>query len=145
MDFIPTQPITFLSNVGTGYFNELNREEKIDLVIDLFVPWFFDFYVGWYHYTQNINPSTMWIDYETLVHNKQETITNILNYYGLYKTPEEIIFSINKVESDKKRIRFNKGISGRGVDELSVIQKNAILNYCNYYPNIKFYGFIDTN
>lgn len=113
-------------------FCKLPKVEQYDRIIDLALPWYINFYVSWS--TTSIKPH--WVTYEDLTSNSTNTIQDVLNYCDVPANSTEIENAISSVS--KSKTRFNKGIGGRGKEELSDAQIARIQRLCQYYPNIDF-------
>lgn len=74
----------------TSTFSE---EKLLDLVIDLAIPWYVNFYVSWYRLCNQGNVNALWISYEELMSDKQDTLRKILEFLG-YSTADKIDESI---------------------------------------------------
>jgi hypothetical protein len=116
----------------------LDESTRIDLLIDNFVPWYFQFVASWSLVEKQSRLDLVWLRYEDLIINKPEAITNVLSFYGLGAPMRGIEQRISEIESEKQRTRFNKGVAGRGKSKLSDNQKRRISNYAKYYPTTDF-------
>lgn len=125
--------------VPAAYFNEqflfLDEKTQIDMIIDLVIPWYFSFYSSWFnacYITKELD--SLWLSYEEMILNKEAAIGKIIDFYRIRKDSTEINNSIEKVTAQKDKIRFNKGVAGRGKTGLNEIQKARIKNRARYYP-----------
>jgi hypothetical protein len=110
-----------LGYVHKQYF-EMTRESKIDFIIKIILPWYFNFFVSWIEASQEIE--TLWLSYDELFSNQRDTVEKILNFYSLPINPEKIEEAMPAVKG--KKTRFNVGISGRGAS-LSNAQKEMVV------------------
>ncbi len=111
-------------------FYSWSDEEKYDFIIDMIVPWYFNFFVGW-----NDFPTGTWASYEELVRNPSAAIKRIANELHLDIIDSEIegaLMAASKVETRK-----NKGEVGRG-RALTNVQKDRVRRFASYYPSVDF-------
>lgn len=120
-------------------FYKLDSETQRDFIIDLALPWFFNFYVSWHNaYFNKYIDEALWIQFKDLILDKTITIRKILNFYKIDKTDREIQSAIESLEKDKNKINMNKGIIGRGSKLLTKKQKEKIIELSDYYPGVDF-------
>jgi hypothetical protein len=80
----------------------------------------------------------MWLTYEELTSDKPAAIQKVLNFYGLAASSRDVERVVRELESKGKKIRFNKGIAGRGRTGLDDRQKAQIRRLTRYYPSTDF-------
>jgi tetratricopeptide (TPR) repeat protein len=126
----------------TSYFRAdwpaLDQETKIDLLIENVIPWYFQFVASWDLAEKQKRLEVHWLKYEELVADKCASVLDVLKFYGLGAPREGIERRIRKIESDKGKIRFNKGLTGRGASGLNDRQKDQIRRLARYYPSTDF-------
>ncbi len=113
------QPVGFIHK---EYFS-LNENEKKHFLIEMHLPWYFNFFVSWREISKDME--TLWITYEQLFTEKEKTINRILDYYSLTADSDRVLSSLKAIE--EKNTRFNRGVIGRG-DGLAVEHKAEIAN-----------------
>lgn len=116
----------------------LDRETKIDLLIENVIPWYFQFVASWDLAEKQKRLEIHWLKYEELVTEKSESVLRILKFYGLGASRAGVEQRIRKIESNKGKIRFNKGLTGRGASGLGDRQKDQIRRLTRYYPSTDF-------
>lgn len=118
-----------------AYFTEDMRDwpaEKIDaFIVDMAVPWYFNFFVSWLE-----RPDALRVSFDDLMANKQAEFTRILGYAGLAVSASELAAAIDKADGGGKT-RKNQGVAGRGSD-LPEALKARIRQYAAYYPGVDF-------
>ena len=119
-------------------FQGLDDETKIDLLIDNFVPWYFQFVSSWSRAEKHGSLEIMWLSYEGLIADKSARIQDVLRFYGLGASQKGVDQRIKGAEGEKSRTRFNKGVAGRGVSGLNERQKEKIRRLTRYYPTTDF-------
>lgn len=116
----------------------LSDDERIDFIIDNYVPWVFYFFVSWNDYSissQGKSP-VLFVKYEDMINNKVDFIERILTYLNIKALDIQKI--IAEYDNTPKEVRFNKGVSGRGEQHLSEDQKKRIKVLSDYYRNVDF-------
>ncbi len=148
-DIIPSFREYLLSKKDYFYFSylkdydfyNLSAEQQHDIVIKTHLGWLFEIYVSWYKARHTHGLDVMFVTYDDLVDNTEQTIQKISEYYELDKTANQIAKTINYVnnlKSKKKELNFNKGLKGRGKTLLTDKQKQFIMNFSKPYVNIDF-------
>ena len=61
----------------------LSDEKLLDLIIDLAVPWFVNFYVSWYRLCEHGAVDALWLTYEQLVADREAALRQALEFVGL--------------------------------------------------------------
>lgn len=111
----------------------LTDEELYSVVVDLFVPWYINFFVGW-----KISPLTkIIVNYEEMLKNELSFFKKIFSACEMVFSDEEIRNMIDETKKNSKHNKLNKGVVGRG-NQIPVETKNKIVKLCSYYPNIDF-------
>jgi hypothetical protein len=111
----------------------LNDDDLIDMIIDLAIPWYVNFYVSWYRLTEQHIVNPIWVNYEDLMNDKNNTVISILNFIDFPFNGE-----INSTILNKKHSTYNKGGSGRGDIFLSDERKRRIMKKFSYYEDVNF-------
>lgn len=137
LDFY-TKGFTFSTFFTKEEFLDFSEEQKIDLIIDYALPWYFQFVASWQKVEKEKRLQIQWLTYEELIADKPSTIEKILSFYGMATDKNSIIKKINEIESDSEKNRFNKGVSGRGKLVLSEDQKLRIKNLAKHFPSADF-------
>lgn len=119
-------------------YTSLDRETRVDLLIDNLVPWYFQFVSSWSEAAKQKRFDVHWLTFEGLVSDKKGSIGDILKYYGLGAPNRAIEEAIKIAESEKRRTRFNRGVAGRGASGLTDRQKERIRRFADYYPSTDF-------
>lgn len=128
----------FFNSYFRADYPSLDDETKIDLLIDNVVPWYFQFVASWSLVEKQKNLEIFWLGYEELIRDKTAAVRNVLAFYGLGAARRHVEQKIGETESENRKIRFNKGITGRGETELNERQKERIRRLAGYYPSTDF-------
>jgi len=126
----------------TSYFRAdwpaLDRATKIDLLIENVIPWYFQFVASWDLAEKQKRLELQWLTYEELVADKPASVLNVLEFYGLGASRAAVDQRIKEIESEGRKNRFNKGVTGRGARGLTEQQKEQIRRLTRFYPSTSF-------
>jgi hypothetical protein len=126
----------------TSYFRAdwpvLDDETKIDLLIENVIPWYFQFVASWDLAEKQNRLDVHWLSYEDLVADKPSSVLKVLEFYGFGASRRGVEQRIREIESEERKIRFNKGVTGRGRSGLTDRQKEQIRRLTRYYPSTDF-------
>jgi hypothetical protein len=113
-------------------FKQRPRGERLDMVIDLAMPWYIRFVADW----RRAGQDCLWLRYEGLAADGLNTVRQILSFHGLTKDDGAIEQALIQARGDGSR--FNRGVAGRGASELNEDQKSSIGALTRHYPGIDF-------
>ncbi|PYS58480.1 MAG: hypothetical protein DMF74_23730 [Acidobacteria bacterium] len=123
----------------TSYFRAdwpaLDEETKIDLLIENVIPWYFQFVASWDLAEKQKRLEVHWLSYEELIADKPSSVLKVLEFYGLGASRRGVEQRIRDIESEERKIRFNKGVTGRGRSGLNDRQKEQISRLTRFYPS----------
>jgi hypothetical protein len=126
----------------TSYFRtdwpQLDEETKIDLLIENVIPWYFQFVASWDLAEKQKRLELHWLSYEDLVSDKPSSVMRVLEFYGLGIARRGLEQRIGEIESEGRKIRFNKGVTGRGKSGLNDRHKEQIRRLTRFYPSTDF-------
>ena len=126
----------------TSYFRSdwqaLDEEMKIDLLIENVIPWYFQFVASWDLAEKQKRLELHWLSYEELIADKPSSVLKVLKFYGLGASRQGVEQRIREIESEERKIRFNKGVAGRGKLGLKDRQKEQIRRLARFYPSTDF-------
>jgi hypothetical protein len=119
-------------------FEALSSEQKIDLLIDNVLPWYFQFVASWQRVEADGRLEIDWLTYEEMVSDKTGTVERILRFNGLDADRSVIEQHISNIEGDRDKNRFNRGTTGRGESVLSEEQRIRITELARHFPSRDF-------
>ena len=126
----------------TSYFRDdwplLDEETKIDLLIENVIPWYFQFVASWDVAEKKKRLEVHWLSYEDLIADKAASVLKVLEFYDLGASRQGVEQRISEIESEGRKIRFNKGVTGRGGLGLNNRQNEQIRRLTRYYPSTDF-------
>lgn len=118
-----------------AWFNEttaaLPFEERLAAVVELAVPWFFNFYVSWWFG----RPEAI-VRYEDVILGGPERQAEFLVSSGVATCAEDVVTSLATI--DPVTTRFNVGKAGRGAALLSPLQREWVANLTRHFSDVDF-------
>lgn len=137
LDFY-TQGFTFSTFFDKEEFASFDQDQKLDLLIEYVLPWFFQFYASWQRAERDGRLEMLWITYEEMIADKKALVRRVLEFYGIKAAPLKIAEQIVKTEAQAEKNRFNVGVAGRGKVVLSDEQRERIRRLGRHFPSIDF-------
>lgn len=126
-----------MAYVDEDTWNSFDDERKLDLIVDMIVPWYFNFYCGWITSEFIKDPSrAIIVRYENLREDTVGEVQRVCEFLGEPKNAEDVSAAIEL--SSRKNTRKNKGVVGRGTTQLNDAQRERIIHYTRYYPTVDF-------
>jgi len=111
-------------------------DEQLDFIIDLMIPWYVNFFVSWSEAESSLGVRLFWLRYEELTAVPVAVLTRLCDHVGLDSDCRRIEDAL--ADAVTKPIRFNRGITGRGVAGLSEAQRNRVRAQAAHYPWVDF-------
>lgn len=140
-DVIPSLMDHFQKESVLGPAMYLDKEHLLlpeadlsDMIIDMAIPWYFNFYVSWYY--QSIKHNIPILTYEDFFSNQEEQFMNLCSIFKLEYSKSHYLLSCNNIK--QRNSRFNLGKTGRGKEKLTIEQIKRIEKFANYYPDVNF-------
>lgn len=112
---------------------DLSDERLLDMIIDLAVPWFVNFYVSWHRLCEQGAVDALWVTYEELFADKERTVRRVLDFLGLHNGA-----SIDPAILSRRYRTFRDGRVGQGAATLTAEQQRRLRERFSYYPDIDF-------
>lgn len=116
-------------------FMQRERSVRLDMVIDLALPWYIRFAADW-RQAKWAKEDFLWLRYEDLIQDGTAAVARILAFHGL--TAEDAAIEQALVQVRGEGSRLNKGVAGRGSEELNLAQKARINDLTRHYPEVDF-------
>ncbi|MDC0261269.1 hypothetical protein OAK65_04035 [Synechococcus sp. AH-551-N17] len=124
------------SNSGGSWpfaWRQLTRSEKLNIVIDRWAKWYLDFFISWKRAAMTEQASPLFVVYENdILNGSKGFVEKAVKFFKLNLIQKDA-FEASVVNFDKGKARFNKGISGRGAEQLSTNQNSKILHIAKPY------------
>src|SRR6516164_9604382 len=110
----------------------LSDERLLNMVIDLAVPWFVNFYVSWHRLCEQGAVDALWVTYEELFADKEKTLRQVLAFLGIGAG------QIDSAILERKYRTFRDGRVGQGASTLTNAQRERLRRHFSYYPGVNF-------
>lgn len=108
----------------------LSDEQMTDLIIDLVLPWYVNFFVSWQDMCNNKYIKALWVTYEDLMENKSLKMKEIFDFLGVKSSVSgDALDTVLNTEYST----FGSGKSGKGYSFLSKAQRVRVKNLFSYY------------
>ena len=121
---------------ATDGFLAKPHDDQFDELIDIALPWYVSFVTSW-KMAGTTGSAPLWLTYEEMMADKREAVRRVLDFYGLSQFDDGIDAAISRVDKGSDT-RFNKGITGRGQEQLSTQQRQRIIDRFRHYPDLDF-------
>jgi len=128
-------PIIPMAYFDQTYF-ELGEADQLSALVDLWAPWYLNFYVSWYKAERHGLCDLHWVTYEALVKDPFGRVKRVLQHAGVSRPDEDIRRAV--AASKKQDTRKNVGQTGRGESTLCDAHKERIRRLTRYYPDVDF-------
>jgi hypothetical protein len=119
-------------------FRSLDDATQVEQIVELGIPWYFDFFVSWQEATRRQAVETLWVTYEDAVADWATTIARIATFYGIEQDQAAIEGALERTQARASSLRLNKGTTGRGETILHASARDRIEHYTRCYPGIDF-------
>lgn len=122
----------------SGDFRGWDRNTKVDAVIAKYAHWYVEFFASWYRVIEEKRLRCHWLLYEDVMTDKVSSVSNICGFLDIEATENEIRDAIELTDNDKGATLYNKGVGGRGMQELTQPQIDRIKSLTKYYGDVDF-------
>ena len=116
-------------------WDALDPQTRLSFIVDLIVPWHFNFYCGWVTSTFCAHGRIKLVTYDELRNDTLGTVSSLLDYCGEARESAQIQAALDRQKTRKNRL--NKGIVGRGA-ALPDSLKEHVRSFTRYYPDVDF-------
>jgi hypothetical protein len=117
-------------------FLSMDEERQYDMIIDLAMPWYFNFYASWFSNENLDSGKVLFVGYEELLMDTPGTLDRILDHIGEESFKARVGGIVDTVNAGNTR--KNKAVIGRGRTKLNERQRAKIKNLRQYYSHIDF-------
>jgi hypothetical protein len=137
LDFY-TKGFLFSTYFDRDEFVSFSDEQKVDLLVEYVLPWYFQFVASWQRAEKEERLEVNWITYEEMIADKPAMVEQVLSFHGV-KAPRPLIETkIAEIEGDRDKNRFNKGRVGRGRAIVTDEQHSRITRLARHFPSTDF-------
>ncbi|MDP6344862.1 MAG: sulfotransferase domain-containing protein [Alphaproteobacteria bacterium] len=112
------------------------RENRLDAVIDLALPWYVQFVAGWATADHEGAVDCLWLRYEDVMADGTAALRTVLAFHGVTADDGRLASALEAAKGGGSRL--NKGVAGRGMAELTPSQKQRIDSLTRHYPAVDF-------
>ena len=119
-------------------FRRLDEATQYEQIVELGLPWYFDFFVSWSEVARRGALETLWIGYEAAVADWAATLRRIAAFYDLDVGEAAIDAALARTGSRAGALRLNKGVPGLGRETLDAATQERIRRYARFYPDVDF-------
>lgn len=117
-------------------FLRYDQDKQLQFIIDLVMPWYFNFYASWFQ-VEGLSPGNLlFVNYDELLGDPRTILAGILDYLGEVRQLAEIERALAKAETINTG--KNKAVSGRGNCLLTDRHKARIRELRQFYAHIDF-------
>ncbi len=103
-------------------FMQWSKGDQLWFLVRMVTPWYLSFYASWREAEHSID--VLWLTYDDVVDRTHEAVVRVLRHCEIKLADPRIDDAVAAL--DPAEARFNKGIAGRGRDELNEGQCHAI-------------------
>jgi hypothetical protein len=119
-------------------FLRLSKEARRDVLVFHQAPWYIQFYASWLRAARDRRIAVHWTSFEAFRADPVATIGGILDFYGLSQLSASVPRLVAEAEASKARLRFNRGVCGRGSAFLAPEHLAHLHRLAAGYPDIDF-------
>lgn len=120
---------------------KLSDDKLIDYIIDLYVPWYINFFVSWTSVVNRGEVDAIWVNRDEVKKHPKETLENILDFCNLDSLDhdwDKIINSYPPEETDSYLKQDYPISTEQWQGKITEQQKQNVRQYAKYYPDIDF-------
>ncbi len=119
-------------------FLHFDFDARLDFFVYHQAPWYIQFYASWLRADRNKLIPVHWTTYDAFRIDPIRTITGILDFYGLSDKASAVPETVAQAQASKTTLRFNKGVSGRGMALLKPHHMQHLHRLAQGYPDIDY-------
>ena len=119
-------------------FLHFDADQRIDFLVYHQAQWYIQFYASWRRADRNKLVPVHWATYDAFRTDPIRTIIGILDFYGLADRAAAAPEAVDQAQANRSSLRFNKGVSGRGMTLLEPHHIQHLHRLARGYPDIDF-------
>jgi hypothetical protein len=139
LDMLEVDPVARAEGLNCqipSNFCGLDRNDKLDFMIDVIAPWYASYFATWKGFADAAPDQVCVLQYRDLCNNPGETLYKALTHAGFVTTKFQCRKSVELIWEERKIYRFNRGVSGRGRDYFSRLHFARLQKLLSYYPQL---------
>lgn len=136
-DMFDTEPVSRSENISGAVpedFPNFSREEKADFLTEIIAPWYVTYFASWFAYAEKAPERVLVLHYADLLKDPQAMTEACLHHVGLNVPPVVVKAACEGVWKARDKVRFNKGIAGRGRDYFSPAHIARMQHMMTHFP-----------
>ncbi|MGB8363627.1 MAG: hypothetical protein WCE20_03730 [Rhizomicrobium sp.] len=118
-------------------FLDMDRETKINFIVDMFAPWYVSYYASWKSYVDCAPERICVLHYDEFREDPADCLHRAVVHSGLSITKSKCEESVERARSEREQLKYNKGVGGRGKEYFSQAHLMRIASMLAYYPQLK--------
>jgi hypothetical protein len=119
-------------------FRRLDEAAQYEQIVELGLPWYFDFFVSWADVAKRGTLETLLLTYDAVASDWADALGRVATFYDLDTSPPAIEAALARTTPRASSLRFNQGTPGRGRAALPRGTADRIRRYTRFYPDVDF-------
>jgi hypothetical protein len=119
-------------------FLHFDTDARVDFLVYHQAQWYIQFYASWRRADRDKLLPVHWTTYDAFRTDPVRTITGILDFYGLSDPATAVPEAVAQAQANRSALRFNRGVSGRGMALLKPHHIQHLHRLARGYPDIDF-------
>jgi hypothetical protein len=119
-------------------FRALDETTQYEQIVELGLPWYFDFFVSWSGATREGALETLWLTYDDAVTDWAGALGRIARFYDLDADDAAIAAALDRTTARGPDVRINRGMPGLGETTLAPAVRAEIERLARFYPDVDF-------
>lgn len=118
-DMFDAEPVSRMENISGAVpadFPSFTRAQKADFLTEMIGPWYINYYNTWFEYADAAPERVLVLHYEDLLADPMAMLDACLKHVGLNVPLPVRKAALDGLWKQRDKVRFNKGIAGRGRD-----------------------------
>jgi hypothetical protein len=138
-DMLETDPVAraqCLNCVVPDNFTELSHLQKVDFILDIVAPWYASYFASWKSYVDELPQQVCVLRYSNFSQDAASSIQLAVAHAGFAASRDDCAKALARVIPDQNKLRFNKGVEGRGKRYFTAGQIAEISRKLSHYPQL---------
>ncbi|MFZ1989627.1 MAG: hypothetical protein WAW96_07620 [Alphaproteobacteria bacterium] len=138
-DMLDVDPIARVNGLNCEVPSDwlkLEQSRKADFVIDVFGPWYVNFFATWKSYMKEARDQVLVLDFDEIKNNPLAAVEKAITHSRLPFDRKRAEEGLEKAWNKRDELRFNKGETGRGGAFFTEEQLGRLSRLLNYYPQL---------
>ena len=120
-------------------FESLNAKRQLEFVVAGMGPWLISFYAAWDEVRRSGELETHWLHFRDVVADWPAALKVVTDFHGIHHSDAECQAAVESLRKrEQSQLRINKGVSGRGTDEISAASIAELERYAACFPATDF-------